>query len=67
VLECTGRGKSIIDVGFAKARSLLNTTIHFFEIEIVDPSEICYVAIGLTMRVSTDGLGMHIDTFFSVL
>ena len=67
VLEYTGRGKSIIDVGFAQARSPLNTTVHYFEIEIVDPGESCYIAIGLTRRVSTDGLGMHIDTFFAVL
>ena len=58
VLEYTGRGKSIIDVGFAQARSPLNTTVHYFEIEIVDPGESCYIAIGLTRRVSTDGLGL---------
>jgi hypothetical protein len=66
VLEYTGRGKSIIDVGFAQARSPLNTTVHYFEIEIVDPGECCYIAIGLTRRVSTDGLGMHIDMLFTV-
>jgi hypothetical protein len=33
----------------------------------VDPGESCYIAIGLTRRVSTGGLGMHIDTFFMVL
>jgi hypothetical protein len=48
-------------------RSPLNTTVHYFETEIVDPGEICYIAIGLTMRVSTDGLGVHIDTFITVL
>jgi hypothetical protein len=67
VLEYTGRGKSIIDVGFAQARSPLNTTFHYFEIEIVDPGESCYRAIGLTRRVSTGGLGMHTGTFFTVL
>lgn len=50
VLEYTGRGKSIIDVGFAQARLPLNTTVHYFEIEIVDPGESCYIAIGLTRR-----------------
>ncbi|XP_069697406.1 SPRY domain-containing protein 3-like isoform X1 [Periplaneta americana] len=50
VLEYTGRGKSIIDVGLAQARSPLNTTVHYFEIEIVDPGESCYIAIGLTRR-----------------
>nr|CAD7261538.1 unnamed protein product [Timema shepardi] len=50
VLEYTGRGKSIIDVGLAQGRSPLNTTTHYFEIEIVDPGENCYIAIGLTRR-----------------
>ena len=52
VLQCAGRGKSIIDVGFAQARSPLSTTLPFFETEIVDPGESCYIAIGLTRRVS---------------
>ena len=67
MLQCTGRGKSIVDVGFEQARLLLSTTVHYSETEIVDPGESCYIAIGLTRRVSTDGLGMHIDTFFTVL
>jgi hypothetical protein len=67
VLQYTGRGKSIIDVGLAQARSLLSTTVLYFEIEIVDPGKSCYIAIGVTRRVSTDGLGMHIDTLFRVL
>jgi hypothetical protein len=56
VLEYTGRGKSIIDVGLAQAKLPLNTTVHYFEIEIVDPGESCYIAIGLTGRVSTYSL-----------
>jgi len=44
-----------------------NTAEHNSEIEIVDPGKICYITIGLTRTVSTDGLGMHIDTFFTVL
>jgi len=67
VLRYTGRGKSVVDVGLAQARSLLNTTVHYFEIEIVDSGESCYIANGLTRRVSIDGLGMLIDTFFTVL
>ncbi|KAK7862936.1 hypothetical protein R5R35_004894 [Gryllus longicercus] len=50
ILEYTGRGKSIIDVGLAQARAPLTTTNHYFEIEIVDPGENCYIAIGLTRR-----------------
>ncbi len=57
LLEYTGRGKSIIDVGLAQARFPLDTTNHYFEIEIVDPGENCYIAIGLAKRVSrTHGL-----------
>jgi len=67
MLQYTGRGKSVIDVGFAQARSPLNTTVHYFEIEIVDPGKSCYIAIGLTRRVSTDGLAMLTVTFFTVL
>lgn len=52
MLEYTGRGKSIIDVGLAQARFPLDTTNHYFEIEIVDPGENCYIAIGLAKRVS---------------
>ena len=52
MLEYTGRGKSIIDVGLAQARYPLDTTNHYFEIEIVDPGENCYIAIGLAKRVS---------------
>jgi hypothetical protein len=63
----TGRGKSIVGAQFAQAKSPLNTTVHYFEIEIVDPGESCYIVIGLTRRVSTDILGMHIDTFITVL
>jgi hypothetical protein len=51
VLEYTGKGKSIIDVGLAQAKAPLNTTNHYFEIEILDPGENCYIAIGLTNRV----------------
>ncbi|XP_064634542.1 SPRY domain-containing protein 3-like isoform X2 [Lineus longissimus] len=50
MLEYTGRGKSIIDVGLAQARWPLDTTNHYFEIEVVDPGESCYIAIGLARR-----------------
>jgi len=46
-----GRGKSIIDVGLAQARNPLTTRYHYFELQIVDPGENCYVAIGLARRV----------------
>jgi hypothetical protein len=51
VLQCAGRGKSIIDVGFAEVRLLLSTTVYYFETEIVDPGGSYYLAIGLTRRV----------------
>ena len=40
-------------MGLAQARYPLDTTNHYFEIEIVDPGENCYIAIGLAKRVST--------------
>lgn len=51
-MEYTGRGKKLIDVGLAQARSPLDPTYHYFELEIVDPGENCSIAIGLARRVS---------------
>jgi hypothetical protein len=51
-LEYSGQGTSILDVGLAQARQPLNTTSHYFEIEIVDPGKNCFIAIGLTEKVS---------------
>ena len=51
VLEYAGRGRTIHDVGLAQAKHPLDTTSHYFEFEIVDPGEGCYVAIGLAVRV----------------
>lgn len=51
MLEYSGRGKSIHDVGLAQARFPLDTANHYFEIEIVDPGENCYIAIGIARRV----------------
>lgn len=61
MLEYSGRGKSIHDVGLAQARYPLDTSNHYFEIEIVDPGENCYIAIGIARRVSTWGswFGCH--------
>ncbi|XP_054161506.1 SPRY domain-containing protein 3-like [Oppia nitens] len=50
LLEYAGRGKSILDVGLAQARRPLDTQYHYFEIEILDPGESCYIAIGLTRK-----------------
>ena len=50
VLEYVGRGKSLIDVGLAQARTPLTTRTHYFEIEIVDPGNNCYIAIGLARK-----------------
>lgn len=50
LLEYNGRGKSIHDVGLAQARYPLDTTNHYFEIEIVDPGENCYIAIGVARK-----------------
>jgi hypothetical protein len=66
MLEYTGRGKSIIDVGLAQARWALDTTNHYFEIEIVDPGESCYIAIGLARRVSYDYNNLCVICFYNI-
>ncbi|XP_031752088.1 SPRY domain-containing protein 3 [Xenopus tropicalis] len=50
LLEYVGNGKSIIDVGLAQARRRLSTRSHYFEVEIVDPGEKCYIALGLARK-----------------
>lgn len=50
MLEYTGRGHSIHDVGLAQAKFPLDTTNHYFEFEIVDQGEKGFVAIGLARR-----------------
>lgn len=41
-------------MGLAQAKYPLDTMHHYFEIEILDPGESCYIAIGLARRVSFD-------------
>ena len=41
-----------MDVGLAQARQPLSTRRHYFELEIVDAGEKCYIALGLARRVS---------------
>lgn len=53
LLEYVGKGKSIMDVGLAQARQPLTTRSHYFEVEIVDAGEKCYIALGLARRVSS--------------
>lgn len=43
-----------MDVGLAQARVPLNTTCHYFEMEIVDPGRSGYITIGLTKKVCLD-------------
>lgn len=52
LLEYTGKGKSIVDVGLAQARRPLNTRFHYYELEITDAGEKCYIALGLARRVT---------------
>ena len=51
LLEYVGKGKSIVDVGLAQARRALNTRFHYYELEITDAGEKCYIALGLARRV----------------
>ncbi|XP_029535291.2 SPRY domain-containing protein 3-like isoform X1 [Oncorhynchus nerka] len=50
LLEYMGKGKSIVDVGLAQARLPLNTRCHYYELEITDAGEKCYIALGLARR-----------------
>lgn len=50
LLEYVGRGKTIHDVGLAQASCPLSPTMHYYEIEIVDPGESCYIAIGVAKK-----------------
>ncbi|KAL0978275.1 hypothetical protein UPYG_G00168270 [Umbra pygmaea] len=50
LLEYVGKGKSIVDVGLAQARRALNTRCHYYELEITDAGEKCYIALGLARR-----------------
>ena len=50
ILEYTGRGKTLIDVGLAQAKNPICTRYHYFEIEIIDPGVSCYIAIGLARK-----------------
>ncbi|XP_061909493.1 SPRY domain-containing protein 3 isoform X1 [Entelurus aequoreus] len=50
LLEYIGKGKSIMDVGLAQARQPLTPRCHYYEVEIVDAGEKCYIALGLARR-----------------
>ncbi|XP_062314730.1 SPRY domain-containing protein 3 isoform X1 [Osmerus eperlanus] len=50
LLEYVGKGRSIADVGLAQARRPLTTRCHYFEVEIIDAGEKCYIALGLARR-----------------
>ncbi|XP_067843009.1 SPRY domain-containing protein 3-like [Heptranchias perlo] len=50
VLEYAGKGKSIMDVGLAQAKQPLSTRSHYFEVEIVNPGEKCYIAVGVARK-----------------
>jgi len=50
ILEYVGRGKCLVDVGLAQAKTAISTRNHYFEIEIVNPGYSCYIAIGLARK-----------------
>lgn len=62
LLEYVGKGKSIVDVGLAQARRPLNTRCHYYELEIADAGEKCYIALGLARRVRRSWLVNRIMT-----
>ena len=52
MIEYTGTGAHIHNVGLAQASKPLTTANHYFEIEIVEPGQHCYIAIGLVHKVT---------------
>ena len=56
-----------MDVGLAQAKNPLDTTNHYYEIQIIDPGESCYIAIGLARRVSTRHHLGKLDPTFDVI
>ena len=48
LLEYIGRSPT---VGLAQACHPLDTSNHYFEIEIVDPGKACHIAIGVARKV----------------
>ncbi|XP_061731103.1 SPRY domain-containing protein 3-like isoform X2 [Nerophis ophidion] len=50
LLEYVGKGKCIVDVGLAQALRPLNTRFHYYELEITDAGEKCYIALGLAVK-----------------
>jgi len=64
LLEYVGKGKSIVDVGLAQARRPLNTRFHYYELEITDPGEKCYIALGLARRVTVSFITLLITHVF---
>lgn len=67
LLEYVGRGKSIMDVGLAQARLPLSTRCHYYELEIVDAGEKCYIALGLARRVSAPTFSFSADMAANVV
>lgn len=65
LLEYLGKGKSIVDVGLAQARHPLSTRSHYFEMEIVDPGEKCYIALGLARKVGTSAVFLPVELLSS--
>uniref|UniRef100_A0A8C7YPB9 SPRY domain containing 3 n=1 Tax=Oryzias sinensis TaxID=183150 RepID=A0A8C7YPB9_9TELE len=51
LLEYVGKGKSNMDVGLAQARQPLTTRCHYYELEIVDAGEKCFIALGLAILI----------------
>lgn len=47
-------------MGLAQARHPLSTRSHYFEVEIVDPGEKCYIALGLARKVGTSAVSLSV-------
>lgn len=50
IIEYAGSGASHQDVGFAQAAQPLSPSAHYFELEILEQGESCFIAIGVAHK-----------------
>lgn len=50
IIEYAGSGATYQDVGFAQAAQPLSPSAHYFELEILEPGESCFIAIGVAHK-----------------
>ena len=64
-MEYTGRGFNVKDNGFAQSDQPLNPINNYFELQILDPGENCYIAIGIARKVTF--ISLIQDLYFTLI